>query len=236
MLALENALAFLKISFSLSRCSIITCDLHDFIGRLIGSLNSTMKSQWFLFVNNSGPSPLISKKSGFKKWWQSPLESIFSRNQKRALCSENISHCSPQTHWYTKQQGKEDNIKVTALVKSEEGTWILARQSQDSRWWRCCLSFRPFMWSQGQTKGEGPVRETSSGPPGAAVGPLPQGRQESMATTRRGPLHPLPSGEASPRNGQGTVHRAEPGHPPDTAEQPGGQRLCPRTPFPTPLP
>ena len=132
--------------------------------------NNLMKSQWFLFVNNSGPSPLISKKSGFKKWWQSPLESIFSRNQKRALCSENISHCSPQTHWYTKQQGKEDNIKVTALVKSEEGTWILARQSQDSRWWRCCLSFRPFMWSQGQTKGEGPVRETSSGPPRCSCG------------------------------------------------------------------
>ena len=37
-------------------------------------------------------------------------------------------------------------------------------KSQDSRWWRCCLSFRPFRWSQGQTKGEGPVRETGSVP------------------------------------------------------------------------
>lgn len=55
------------IGFALSRCPIIICGLHDFIGRLTESLNSIIKSQWFLLVDNSIPSPLISKKSGFKK-------------------------------------------------------------------------------------------------------------------------------------------------------------------------
>ena len=52
-------------------------------------------------------------------------------------------------------------------------------------------------------------------PPGAAMGHLPQRRQESMATTKRGSL-PCPPQEASTRRGQGTVWRAEPGRPPET--------------------